>query len=205
VNVRRPTANRYPTRGAPPFTTDPECFVTAETEGSHYRILREIGRGGNLPEHAAAQIHIHHKLAHVLRDTGRAEEAEAGLRTALGLQAALVRQFPAVASHRLWQAVVQESQADLLRERGELREARSLLENAVASLLQGSYANRLPMPTRVHRPMFPRFADRLWPSAGFRRNNSGKRGDCVQSPSPDSFPVSTSSRRSAGQVAQAAW
>ena len=78
-------------------------------------ISQELAREHpNIPEYAAAQIHIHHKLAHVLRDTGRAEEAEASLRTALGLQAVLVRQFPAVSSHRVWQAVIQESLANLL-------------------------------------------------------------------------------------------
>ena len=88
----------------------------------------------NIPEYAAAQVHIRHKLAHVLRETSRPKEAEASLRTALDLQSALVRQFPAVSSHRVWQAVVQESLADLLRERGELNEARSLLEEAIATL-----------------------------------------------------------------------
>ena len=116
-------------------------FVAAEhpTAEQHLRTALQISQElvrehPNIPEYAAAQIHAHHKLAHVLRGTGRSEEAEACLRSALDLQSSLVRQFPAVVSHRVWRAVVQESLADLLRERGELQEARSLVEDALATL-----------------------------------------------------------------------
>ncbi|MCY2990084.1 MAG: tetratricopeptide repeat protein [Planctomycetota bacterium] len=87
-----------------------------------------------IPEYAAAQIHIRHKLAHVLRETNRFQAAEACLRSALDLQTALARQFPAVGSHRVWQAVLQESLANLLCESGNLNEARALLEAAAATL-----------------------------------------------------------------------
>ena len=87
-----------------------------------------------IPEYAAAQIHIRHKLAHVLRETNRPQAADACLCSALDLQTALARQFPAVGSLRVWQAVVQESLANLLCESGELNEASSLLEASVATL-----------------------------------------------------------------------
>ena len=116
-------------------------FIPADDPAAERRlrqaleISQELAREHpNIPDYASAQIHIHHKLAHVLRDTGRAEEAEADLRTALDLQTVLVRQLRAVSSYHVWQAVIQESLADLQRERGELNEARTLLEAAVATL-----------------------------------------------------------------------
>jgi tetratricopeptide (TPR) repeat protein len=115
----------------------------------------------NIPEYTGSQIHIHHKLAHVLRHTGRPKESEASLRSALDLQSALVRQFPAVSSHRAWQAVVQESLADLLRERGELNEARSLLEDSVSMLNDCLAEDRKPEHVRLLVRNYENLADVL--------------------------------------------
>jgi tetratricopeptide (TPR) repeat protein len=115
----------------------------------------------NIPEYAAAQIHTHHKLAHLLRDTDRPQEAEASLRTVLALQAALVGQFPAVSSHRVWQSVIQESLANLLSERGELNEARSLLEGAIATLNDCQAGEGKPTYSRLLSRNYENLADVL--------------------------------------------
>jgi tetratricopeptide (TPR) repeat protein len=87
----------------------------------------------NIPDYAASEVQIHHKLAHVFRETNRPDLAEESLRKALALQSALVRQFPGALSYRVWQAVIQESLAKQLRP-DELDEARSLLEQSAATL-----------------------------------------------------------------------
>jgi tetratricopeptide (TPR) repeat protein len=62
------------------------------------------------------------------------EPRDVNLGRAIAILEPLVAQYPAVSSHRVWQAVIQESLANLLAERDELTEARSLLEAAVATL-----------------------------------------------------------------------
>ena len=68
----------------------------------------------------------------------RPQEAEASLRTVLDLQSALVRQFPAVTSHRVWRSVIQESLANLLAERDELD------RSSFAAGGRGCHVDRLP-------------------------------------------------------------
>ncbi len=88
----------------------------------------------NIPNYVASQVHIHHKLADVLRRAGQLESAETSLRRALELQSALHVQFPEVTPYQVWLATIQGSLARLLRDRDRFEEARSLVETSVDSL-----------------------------------------------------------------------
>jgi len=93
-----------------------------------------VAKHPNIPDYAASQVRIHHRLAQVYRHTDRQDEAEANLRKALELQAALAQRFPDVISYRVWTAVIQEALAKRFRQRGQLDDARSLLEASVSTL-----------------------------------------------------------------------
>ena len=56
------------------------------------------------------------------------------LRKALALQSSLAEQFPKANAYILWKAILQESLAKMLSDRGRTQEARELLESAVAAL-----------------------------------------------------------------------
>jgi len=90
----------------------------------------------NVPDYAVSQVQIQLRLGDLLRpgDQDQKDAAEKCLRSALALQSSLVRRFPQNASYQVLLLFVRGSLADLLRERGELPEARSLLEASVKVL-----------------------------------------------------------------------
>ena len=88
----------------------------------------------NVPDYAASQVPMQLKLAEVLRQTAKPEDAEACLRKALALQSSLAERFPEASSYKVWTVIVQESLAALLREQGKLDEAKSLTEASIATL-----------------------------------------------------------------------
>ena len=71
----------------------------------------------------------------VLRRSDNQDGGETLLRTALARQSVLVA-HPKVNPYRAWKAIVQESLAKLLSDRGRSEEARTLLESSIAELEQ---------------------------------------------------------------------
>ncbi len=90
----------------------------------------------NVPDYAASLVHIHVGLSDALRENDAAG-AEASLRKALDLQAALVRRFPHISAYKFWLAVIHRSRAGFLQQRKQLSEARSALQESIA-LLKGA-------------------------------------------------------------------
>ena len=88
----------------------------------------------NIPDYVVSLVHIHHKLADVLRRSRQPDAAEVEHRKALALQSSLARRFPEVAPYRIWLATIQGSLARLLRDRGSLEEARLLAEASITML-----------------------------------------------------------------------
>jgi len=88
----------------------------------------------NIPNYVVSQVHIHHKLADILRRSDQLDAAEPELRKALALQSSLAQRFPEVSPYRIWLATIQGSLARLLCDRGQLEEARSLAQASVATL-----------------------------------------------------------------------
>jgi serine/threonine protein kinase len=86
----------------------------------------------NIPEYAVSLVNIRLRLIPTLRETDLAR-AEANLRKALEVQSSLARRFPTNSFYRFWMAVIQESLGGLLLEDGRLSEARSALEDCIAS------------------------------------------------------------------------
>jgi tetratricopeptide (TPR) repeat protein/tRNA A-37 threonylcarbamoyl transferase component Bud32 len=90
----------------------------------------------NVPDYTAAHARYLDWLAMALYDAGKSKgagtllEAEKLQRKAVGLQDRLVKQYPDVVSYRLWQCLMERSLGRTLGARGELKEARALLEGA---------------------------------------------------------------------------
>lgn len=97
---------------------------------------RLVAEHPNVADYQTSQVHVSHKLASVLDDTGRRREAQEVLRKALAVQKSLVERFPEVSSYKTWLAVLQESLARMLHDPRQLAEARSLLESSVSLLRQ---------------------------------------------------------------------
>jgi tetratricopeptide (TPR) repeat protein len=87
----------------------------------------------NVPDYAVSQVHIRLSLAAIL---GKSDptDAEACLRKALALQSALVRRFPRTSSYKFSMAIICDSLAGFLQERGRLPEARAMLQASIAAL-----------------------------------------------------------------------
>ncbi|MGA2034372.1 MAG: serine/threonine-protein kinase [Thermoguttaceae bacterium] len=86
----------------------------------------------NIPEYAVSSVNIRLRLNQSLRESD-ATRAEANLRKALDVQSTLARRFPENSSYTFWMAVIQESLGGLLQEHGRLGEARSALQDCIAS------------------------------------------------------------------------
>ena len=86
----------------------------------------------NIPEYAVSSVNIRLRLNPELRERD-ATRAEANLRKALEVQSALARRFPENFFYKFWMAAIQESLGELLEEHGRLPEARSALEDCIAS------------------------------------------------------------------------
>ncbi len=84
----------------------------------------------NIPDYQMARVRMFHGLARLQQDGSDPEAAEKTLRKALTLQTSLAERFPRVAIYKVWLAAFQGSLADILRDRGLLKESRTLLENA---------------------------------------------------------------------------
>ncbi len=86
----------------------------------------------NIPDYASSSVNIRLRLNRGLRE-GDASRAEANLRKALEVQSSLAHRFPENFSYKFWTAVIQESLGGLLQEHGRLTEARSALQDCIAS------------------------------------------------------------------------
>lgn len=86
----------------------------------------------NIPDYAVFQVHIRLRLAHTLWE-GDPSRAEASLGKALDLQSTLARRFPQNSFYKLGLGIIQESLAVFHRDRDELPEARSLMDDCIAS------------------------------------------------------------------------
>ncbi|MBN1344732.1 MAG: serine/threonine protein kinase [Phycisphaerae bacterium] len=85
----------------------------------------------NIPDYQTSLVRTHHKLAEILRRTGKLDEAEKLLRTALDIQTSLAKRFPDVPSYQAWVALLQESLAGVLKDEGKLAESRALVDSAI--------------------------------------------------------------------------
>jgi len=97
------------------------------------------------PTYAASLVPTLYMLSEVQRRHGRRSGAEGALRSAVTLQASLVRRSPEVVSYRIWQVLIQNSLAEQLREQRRLEEARALLEDS-AKILDSLQANDRDLP-----------------------------------------------------------
>ncbi len=86
----------------------------------------------NIPDYAVSLVNTRLRLHHHLR-VSDPTRAEANLREALELQSTLARRFPDNTSCKFWMAAIQESLGALFQEQGRLHEARSVLQDCVAS------------------------------------------------------------------------
>ena len=86
----------------------------------------------NIPEYAVSLVNIRLRLNPELQMSDPAR-AEANLRKALEIQAPLARRFRQNPSYHFLLAVIQESLGELLRADGRWSEARTAIEEAIAS------------------------------------------------------------------------
>jgi tetratricopeptide (TPR) repeat protein len=88
----------------------------------------------NVPQYTAAYAQVLDKVGRALHELHKLEEAEQTLRKAVALQTGLVKQHPEIVAYDLGLALAQTSLAGLLGDRGNSKEARSLLETAAKRL-----------------------------------------------------------------------
>jgi tetratricopeptide (TPR) repeat protein/tRNA A-37 threonylcarbamoyl transferase component Bud32 len=88
----------------------------------------------NVPLYAAARAHVQDRLGALLVQLKRPDEADKAFRKAVMLQSRLVKQHPEVVAYGLSLALMQASLGRLQAERGNLKEARTLLETATIRL-----------------------------------------------------------------------
>jgi serine/threonine protein kinase len=119
---RKPDApgNRAPQR--PPAMLEKALALSEQLVAEH----------PNIPEYAVSSVNIRLRLNESLRESD-ASRAEANLRKALEVQSTLASRFPQSAAYKFWMAVIEESLGGLLQERGRLSEARSALQDGIAS------------------------------------------------------------------------
>jgi serine/threonine protein kinase/tetratricopeptide (TPR) repeat protein len=87
-----------------------------------------------VPSYATTQVQIRHKLAVVLSLLGQPAEAQVLLQKALEVQKALVEEFPTTSTHRIWLAMLQQSLASVMMQKGDAAKGCDLLARAVADL-----------------------------------------------------------------------
>ncbi|MGO9114065.1 MAG: protein kinase domain-containing protein [Thermoguttaceae bacterium] len=86
----------------------------------------------NIPDYAFSSVNTRLRLCGSLWESDPTR-AEANLRKALDVQSTLVRRFPENSSYKFSMAMIQESLGRLLMEHGRLPEARSALQDCIAS------------------------------------------------------------------------
>ncbi|HNQ22538.1 MAG TPA: serine/threonine-protein kinase [Phycisphaerae bacterium] len=111
----------------------------------------------NIPTYAISQVHIRLRFADFLRRRNQTDAAEDQLKHAESLQVGLAQRFPKIPSNQVFVAVVEGALGRLLRDRGQLNEARSHLEVAAAVLdkLPGDW----PRPPYVRDVFVATFTD----------------------------------------------
>jgi serine/threonine protein kinase/tetratricopeptide (TPR) repeat protein len=95
-----------------------------------------VAKYPEVPDFLTAQARLHDKLGAFHRQLERWEEAEQNFRRAIAIQAPLVRQFPEAPHYGLWLATFRIALADALIRRGQSGEARTELEDTLATLLR---------------------------------------------------------------------
>jgi eukaryotic-like serine/threonine-protein kinase len=91
----------------------------------------------------------HYNMGNLLHRFEKAEDAEPAYRSALPLQRRLAEEFPGVPRYRSLYAATLNNLAGRLAERGELREARSLLEEAIVHQRAARKANATHLTYRL--------------------------------------------------------
>ena len=84
--------------------------------------------------YAAAEVHIHHKLANLARRKQNFAEAESQINKAIQIQSQLVEWSPENISHRCWRALLYRSLAGLNSEQNEKAQATSAMEKAMLDI-----------------------------------------------------------------------
>jgi tetratricopeptide (TPR) repeat protein len=99
-------------------------------------IERLVVQHPDIPDFAAAEARMLDKLGSFHRQMDRWAEAEQNFRKAITIQTPLVKQFPDAPDHGLWMATFRIALADALIRRNQPGEARTELEDALATLLR---------------------------------------------------------------------
>jgi hypothetical protein len=115
----------------------------------------------DVPEYAISDMSIRNRLASVLyrqadlSDSTRREalldEAEHNFRAAHDAAASIVTRFPDAAPHKISVARIEQSLAEVLRDRNKLEEARLLIESSIAELNQLAASD--PRMWFIHYPL----------------------------------------------------
>ena len=130
-------------RGA--FSSLEEARQAEERLRTALRISQELTSVHiNVPEYLASQARIQQRLGTVLRLRAKLEqgqqqkklrdEAEECLRSAAALRASLIQRFPNVSSHQVSLARIDQALAELLSDRRQFDQARTILEASIARL-----------------------------------------------------------------------
>jgi serine/threonine protein kinase len=139
-------------RGVPAYRADlVDSYLRASSQfdpGSHawaenrlqlqkaLRVARElVAEHPNVPRYLLSQVQVHVALAEMCRRESLPDDAERELREALRLQALSVSRFPGNVPSQIWLAMIQNSLAELLIERGQMMQARTLLEESTVMLM----------------------------------------------------------------------
>lgn len=102
----------------------------------------------NAPDYSASEAQTLYTLSEVLRRMRRPDDAEKAIMQALQLQTTLAEQYPDAVPYQVWKAILQESLARGMAERGESDQSRAMLEKSIADLEQ--LLQRHPQATYIH-------------------------------------------------------
>jgi eukaryotic-like serine/threonine-protein kinase len=91
----------------------------------------------NIPDYAVSSVNIRLRLSDRLWESDPTR-AETNLRRALEVQLMLAHRFPTNSGYKFWVAVIQEALGRLFEEHNQLSEARSALQECIASFKEAS-------------------------------------------------------------------
>lgn len=137
-DYRYDLAKTYARLDSHDWPLDDELYKAAEGRLQQSLSILEklVAEHPGVPDYTASYVHSLYAMAEVQRHARRNETAETTLRKALAAQSAIAEQYPKVNAYQAWSAILQESLAKLLADRGRTAEARALLDSAVATLDQ---------------------------------------------------------------------
>jgi serine/threonine protein kinase len=98
-------------------------------------ILRQlVAEHPNAPDYTASEAQALYTLSEVLHRMHRSDDAEKTITQALELQTSLAAQYPDAVPYQVWKAILQDSLARRMADRGDADRARAILETSIADL-----------------------------------------------------------------------